>query len=261
MEQTKRRENTKGSLEMGQEEQEDDSLEGVEHSPTQSEEEKGQSDAKDDSEKNHRLKAKMEEDKRRLMEETEKDKEKERARMKEEVKQEYIREILEMKDEEERKRMVFGAISPFGDPGVTRRSKERRADHLMEKFHRATIEEEVRRESIRGDRDVTFEEKTRRETQPQRQWMARYGQGFTTPKRVNWEGGMMDHPTYSSEDESEERFSREGKSHMTPSYSGESERTPVVQSYSRVKSQTRIIPYVRIQNLAAFYMDRRPLEV
>jgi hypothetical protein len=79
MEQTKRRENIKGSLEVGQEEQEDDSLEGVEHSPTQSEEEKGQSDAKDDSEKNHRLKSKMEEDKIRLMEETEKDKEKERA--------------------------------------------------------------------------------------------------------------------------------------------------------------------------------------
>jgi hypothetical protein len=32
MEQTKRRENIKGSLEVGQEEQEDDSLEGVEHS-------------------------------------------------------------------------------------------------------------------------------------------------------------------------------------------------------------------------------------
>jgi hypothetical protein len=75
--------------------------------------------------------------------------------------------------------MVFGAISPFGDPGVPRRPKERRADHFMEKFHRATIEEEARRESISG-----VEEKTRSETQPQRQWMAKYGQGFTTPKEL-----------------------------------------------------------------------------
>jgi hypothetical protein len=163
-----------------------------------------------------------------LKEKERKQKEEEsKAEIQAEIDREDARKYREMMMERERNKDVFGnPDTPFGKNVTKRRQKT--GEMMMEQYHKNVVEDERRRSSMYGVEDEGRRRSSTRDPEtPLHQ--------FTTPKtrrkvdtKVTWSDESSD---------------------------GEPERRP--EKGAKIPP---IVPYVRIPDLAEFYMERKPLE-